>query len=186
MSILSHILTSHVVQSKGCYIYRETLHPVPSDPALYVVGGACKTLTIGPNVLGGSNIYGIIDRWLSDNEGTSAPAVGVRVDPDTHDVHVDMCTLTPLKSIARLRAKDRGQRVIWDMVNGVAIPVCGDMTWRELAKEIASFPDEVMDSPALVFDSVAHFHRVEGLNPYDIDEPVSITNPPSIDLREED
>lgn len=61
------------------------------------------------------------------------------------------------------------------------VPVPKDMTWRELATMIADIPDEVMDFPVLVFDSV-DFHRVESFTPYDSDAPVSPVNPPSIDL----
>lgn len=184
MSILSHILTSHIVQSEGCHIYRNSFNPVTPAPARYAVGGACETLAIAPDVHGASNIFRIVDRWLSYNEEDKAPVVGVRIDPDTHYLHVDLCTLTPLKSVALLWAKERGESVIWDLVDNVAIPVYSGLTWRELAAKISLLPDGLLDSPALVCDS-QNFHRVESITPYDSDEPVSLTNPPSIDLREE-
>lgn len=183
MSSLAHILTSRILQSESGYISLNLLYPITPTPARYVVAGLCETLTIGPEVHGASNIYRIVDRWLSDNVECDAPVVGVRVDPDTYDVHVDMCTVTPLASIARLRAKDRGEKEIWDMVDNVAIPVYNEMTWRELATKISSLPDEVLDSPALVFDSQDISHRVKSLTSFDADEPVSVINLPSIDLQ---
>lgn len=66
-------------------------------------------------------------------------------------------------------------------VDGVVTPAPGELTWRELAAKIASFPDEVLDSPALI-DSEETMHRIESVAPYDSDEPISLTNPPSIDI----
>lgn len=185
MSVLAHILTSHIVQAKGCTLHRDNpCNPVTAEGGRYVIGGACDTLIIPPTMYGATNIYELVEKWLADNSHCSAPLVGVWVDSDNDSVHVDMSTLSLLRSVALMRARERGEMAIWDIADSVTIPVPDGMTWRELATEISSLPAAVMDSPAMVFSS-DKFIRAESLSPYNIDEPISIINPVSIDLKED-
>ena len=57
------------------------------------------------------------------------------------------------------------------------------MTWRELARAIDALPEEVKDLTAqawLGYTDAGEFPEVISLEAYDMDEPISIDNPPSM------
>lgn len=187
MSILAHILTSYVVQAKGCTLNRDNPYVKLGDLTdTYVVGGGCETLIIPPTMCGATNIFELVDRWLADNAHCSAPLVGVWADTDNDSIHVDMSTLVYGLSDALALATARGEKAIWDMRNGVEIKVPSGITWRELIEEIkGTIPNELMDTPAYVWVE-GELKTFSGITPNIFaDKPISKDNPPSLDLMEE-
>lgn len=56
------------------------------------------------------------------------------------------------------------------------------MTYRELLNALMSLPEDVKDLEATVWRSDHGTLSVEGFTPYDRSKPVSVDNPPDIDV----